>query len=223
MLKLRMIPGAVVTPLLLTFCVLACTSRADAAIITTPGQISTANVMQRDQWTVAAGWYTPYQSIVFHVEQDGLYAIRTTDPQFDGYIQILKGAVTSPHLTSTSPDLLYDNDIDNYYYQPGNPSTGSLFWTNDPGDTFFIGDIGTLNLVAGQTYTVVYSWVNHNTIASLNFIYPEPRTYTLIIDGGSLTPAFGPANVPEPATMAIWGIGALGCTFGAYRRRKLAA
>lgn len=36
--------------------------------------------------------------------------------------------------------------------------------------------------------------------------------------------AFAPvaANVPEPASMAIWGIGALGCAIAGYRRRKVA-
>jgi hypothetical protein len=31
------------------------------------------------------------------------------------------------------------------------------------------------------------------------------------------------AAVPEPASLAIWGLGALGCAIGAYRRRKQAA
>jgi len=30
------------------------------------------------------------------------------------------------------------------------------------------------------------------------------------------------AAVPEPASLAIWGLGALGCVIGAYRRRKAA-
>lgn len=33
---------------------------------------------------------------------------------------------------------------------------------------------------------------------------------------------FSPSAVPEPASLAIWGLGALGCAVVGYRRRKMA-
>lgn len=39
--------------------------------------------------------------------------------------------------------------------------------------------------------------------------------------GALVTEFNGDAVVPEPASMAIWGLGALGCALAAYRRRKL--
>jgi hypothetical protein len=43
----------------------------------------------------------------------------------------------------------------------------------------------------------------------------------VVVTGNTLE-ARGVLPTPEPASLVIWGLGALGCAFGGYRRRKIA-
>jgi len=77
---------------------------------------------------------------------------------------------------------------------------------------------GTLLSPATDTYT-------GTTIAGMGLI---PGTYTYHWGdpthpdpARTLTVQIGP--VPEPASLAIWGLGALGCAIAGYRRRKKTA
>jgi hypothetical protein len=45
----------------------------------------------------------------------------------------------------------------------------------------------------------------------------------ILIDNFKYVTASQDAAVPEPATLAIWGFGAIGCAVAAYRRRKQSA
>lgn len=53
-----------------------------------------------------------------------------------------------------------------------------------------------------------YGWFDFNEFSTLAFDNSQLETL---------------AAVPEPASMAIWGLGAIGCAIAGYRRRKLAA
>lgn len=53
------------------------------------------------------------------------------------------------------------------------------------------------------------------------FVVIDSSTLPGSFDGVAYVP--DQSAVPEPASMAIWGLGALGCAFVGYRRRKLAA
>lgn len=100
-------------------------------------------------------------------------------------------------------DHFYDNGgvlaVDMSIFNSSNVLVGS--WTlSNPAD--LIGGIG------GNRY----GWFDYNQ-------FP-----TLAIDNASLTLAqeIEPAAVPEPASLAIWGLGMLGLATGAIRRRKRA-
>jgi hypothetical protein len=52
---------------------------------------------------------------------------------------------------------------------------------------------------------------------------PESLGYALSFESGLLSPNVDTAAVPEPASLVIWSLGALGCAITAYRRRNQAA
>ena len=65
-------------------------------------------------------------------------------------------------------------------------------------------------------------------VARTSAIYYGHSTATISGFGTAFGATFGPSNepftqaVPEPATLTLWSLGALGCAIGAYRRRKRA-
>jgi len=61
--------------------------------------------------------------------------------------------------------------------------------------------VGNDNLFAGATYNI-----SGQTTISDNWLFNAAPM----------------AAVPEPASLTVWGLGALGCAIGAYRRRKSA-
>jgi hypothetical protein len=61
------------------------------------------------------------------------------------------------------------------------------------------------------------------TFSSFSWVVPTPENWHGFTFGIRTTEALEPSTVPEPATLTIWGLGALGCAAAAYRRRKLAA
>jgi hypothetical protein len=88
--------------------------------------------------------------------------------------------------------------------------------------------------------TLIASWNNGEPLAAINAagnvanitLFPNVAFYghatgnyrELFRNALAYTAAPSTTNgdVPEPASLAIWGLGVLGCTIGAYRRRKRA-
>jgi hypothetical protein len=91
-----------------------------------------------------------------------------------------------------------------------NPATGtgSVTWVlSSPGTFAGVGatDVGQLRSIGGG---------NSFTNSSLE---TSSRT-AFQLNGNAVTSA----SAPEPASLAIWGLGALGCAVVGYRRRKMA-
>jgi hypothetical protein len=87
-----------------------------------------------------------------------------------------------------------------------------LLSSDDQGNTVFGSTTGTLT--AGHTYNFNFRYEIYN-------YQHEDLGATAI---GDLNLTIGEtAAVPERASLAIWGLGALGCVIGAYRRRTVAA
>jgi hypothetical protein len=70
----------------------------------------------------------------------------------------------------------------------------------------------------------VLTFTANNSTATLHFagfsLQGESDEYWAI-DNVVVSTADTTSTTPEPASLAIWGLGALGCSIGAYRRRKL--
>ena len=69
-------------------------------------------------------------------------------------------------------------------------------------------------------YTNNYSYIHGNTQPFTKSIIGETHNddfWVLELETYTFAPA---AAVPEPATFAIWGVGALGCAAVAYRRKR---
>jgi hypothetical protein len=110
---------------------------------------------------------------------------------------------------------------------------GSTGASSGSGDSFgVLGDAGAIVLPSGYTSGTSLSATDTysgKTFASLGL---TPGTYTYTWGTGdkdhTLTVQIGlekifPPVAPEPASLAIWSLGALGCAIGgAWRRRKLA-
>lgn len=60
------------------------------------------------------------------------------------------------------------------------------------------------------------------TFTTFSWVVPTPETWHGFTFGIRTTEAIEPSAVPEPASMAIWGLGALGCAIAGYRRRQAA-
>jgi hypothetical protein len=125
--------------------------------------------------------------------------------------------------------------------QPGsafakNPARGPIAISATGWYTFahhFYEDTGTNNLVVEMTIldaatdSLVNSWTMNTSfnIAAVGgnrygwFDFSEFST--LAFDNSQMATVV--AAVPEPASLALWGLGALGCAAAGYRRRKLVA
>lgn len=64
--------------------------------------------------------------------------------------------------------------------------------------------------------------LNDNTYTSGKFGFYNYSQDNVVYQGFTLDSAPPVSSVPEPASLAIWGIGALGCAIAGYRRRKAA-
>ena len=94
------------------------------------------------------------------------------------------------------------------------------------GDNFFIwGNSGVTeqvgvdaNYVSGNAINAGMVFTNA-TIAGLNMTV---GTYNYTIPNDSISLVIGAASaVPEPAAIAMWGLGALGMVFAARKRRQM--
>lgn len=61
-----------------------------------------------------------------------------------------------------------------------------------------------------------------STSTNLEFIVIQPSGRFIVLDDVTVTQAAVAAAVPEPATLAIWSLSALGCAIAGYRRGKAA-
>jgi hypothetical protein len=76
---------------------------------------------------------------------------------------------------------------------------------NALGGNFAIG--GAITTISGLSNQFIFGFTN-DTNANVR----------LVLEQGTTT-----ATTPEPASLALWGLGALGCAVAGYRRRKQAA
>jgi hypothetical protein len=113
--------------------------------------------------------------------------------------------------------------------------------------TTFNGDARTLWIgLTDQASEGTFVWISGSTSTYRNFNPGEPNNFggdedyvhmftaptggvwnDLANDTIVFRPQFGvveveAAAVPEPASLTLWGLGALGCMIGAYRRRRVA-
>jgi len=80
---------------------------------------------------------------------------------------------------------------------------------------------------AGSWIQTGVTWTNSGNLTSDLYVIlvggiGASQAQTSFDDVSVSTTADADGNVPEPASMAIWGLGAVGCAVAGYRRRKLA-
>lgn len=94
----------------------------------------------------------------------------------------------------------------------GHPTTMTAYDTNG-----FV--LGVANTTGSPSQGEFISLSGIGQISRINIVTPGNQTGYDDISFNEVQPLS--ANVPEPATMTIWAIGALGLAGAAYRRRKL--
>jgi hypothetical protein len=88
----------------------------------------------------------------------------------------------------------------------GATPVGGLSYNGVPDPTFAGGFAGIQSTLPFNRVELTFNSVSAPAFAADNF-----RTFNSAA-----------AAIPEPASLAIWGLGALGCAVAGYRRRKLA-
>lgn len=73
----------------------------------------------------------------------------------------------------------------------------------------------------GSDQACVKIAIEGNAVSALHdFALSSVDRLTITVVDVAVTLEPGPGIVPEPTSMAIWGLGALGCAFASYRRWK---
>jgi hypothetical protein len=129
------------------------------------------------------------------------------------------GLSTGAHGLAFLGNTLYLHNFDGSVYTI-NTITGAATFVGSTGTTAHHGDVNPDdNLYYGLSATGT---------GLRNLVRLDLTTQTVIgsvgLDRAIHSVAFQDdiAAVPEPVSLAIWGLGALGCAIGAYRRRKVA-
>jgi hypothetical protein len=87
--------------------------------------------------------------------------------------------------------------------------------------TFFSPPQGSTDWVS-FTFSYTAPTSGTNTVFSLNDLQTSSNDNDFGLDDLVLSSNASVAGAPEPASLAIWGLGALGCAVVVHRRRKLA-
>jgi hypothetical protein len=152
-----------------------------------------------------------YGYIHFIPDEDTSYSI-------SGLYNVTGGPPSRQVVTLLDLTTGHDDLLDRYHLHSLNRSIvtqdQSLVVGTPTGDVSNVFGSTTGTLTAGHTYELYYSYeVDAPLAGDLGAIAVGNLNLTLA----------EPAAVPEPASLAIWTLGALGCAIGTYRRRKRTA
>jgi len=112
------------------------------------------------------------------------------------------------------PDNYVNSGSPLHTYRTGAAEINTLGYTFVGGDTVYHLVFTVNHLASSETFTFSASFIDGApVITNESWGLDNVVVSTAAVNDGS---------VPEPASMAIWGIGALGCAVAGYRRRKAA-
>jgi hypothetical protein len=132
----------------------------------------------------------------------------------DATLNLVKYGTQSDFGNATLAYTLYDVSTDAATLNSNDGVSAAIFADLGSGTSY-----GTHNVVVDGFSTVVIDLaLNAAAVADINAAIGGSGQFFSI--GGSLNLGAAPGVVPEPASMALWGIGGVGMAVGAYRRRR---
>lgn len=177
-----------------------------------------------DQYAVLSSpfpWNGLFIATGDHTTGTGLMFVGNGSPDTTDRVWFSNSIAVTPH-TDYFFEAFVMNVVNGVAYPPGtDPATFSKlsFYANGEflgtRTTDLLGVWQGLSTVwnSGASTTVDLKILNANAISSGNDFAIDD----IFLGVESIVT---PPSVPEPATLALWGIGCLGCAMGAYRRRR---
>jgi len=146
--------------------------------------------------------------LVTTISGSGAYTAGTSDPLTRWEANEAGSTILLTTLSGGNPDRLIigPDSLGNF-----NPTLGGLF---DNANASIIGDNPTI--LGSATFVITATGVT--TSSTLSNVVFGVGTANETIPGTKISEL--PPPTPEPASLAIWGLGALGCAIAGYRRRK---
>jgi hypothetical protein len=211
---------------------------AQAAILTFNSLMPATNAATRSTWLAAVGIGTPENLVDFEtgfVHNQNISGVTGLFP--DGLV-ITDTSPAASALIRTGATIGGTSPVGNFGVMQNEGAYLELDFSASPVDYIGFQDIdhtqaaGIVTFVGGATAVIPMLEVSGAAEFYAIFRNDMPQIVRLQFDAdgdgrwGFDNIEYGAlqqAGVPEPTTLTLWGLGALGCAVAGYRRRKLAA